>query len=99
MRGPLIAIWMATAELVEALAVGGGHVFHVCHVLQPSFNLERNGTGGHQFLKMVNLAHVLERQQVTALLDDMAVGVLKIEFQPAELCTLPPVGTPTETIL
>ena len=48
---------------------------------------------------MVNAAHVLQREQVAAVVYHVAVGILKAELQTAELCALAAVGTSRETVL
>ena len=98
LRGTAVFAGMTVDDLIEPLAVGRHHILHVGDILQPPLNLHRAGTGLHQFLQRVNAAHILQRQQMTALLYRTAVGILQVELQPAELRAGTPVGTTMEAI-
>ena len=98
-RGTTVQVGMATDNLVEALAVGGGDVLDVCHVLQAPLYLERRGASLSQCLEVVNLTEVLERQQVAVVLDDTPVAVDEVELHAADLCTLAAIGGATEAVL
>ena len=44
------------------------------------------------------LAHVFQRQEVSVLLYQLAVIVVQIELESAELCAFPSVGTSVEAV-
>ena len=95
----MISLGMAGDNLVETLTIGCRDVLHIVGILQAAFNLERNGTGLHQLLQVVNQAEVFQRQQMTALLYHLTVAVGQVEGKAAELGTSAAVGTTAEAIL
>ena len=97
--GTTVLVGMTPYERIEALAIGRHHVLDVAHILQPAFYLERGGTCSNQFFQMVRQVQVLQRQQVTLVLQLTAVGIDEVELHAAELGTLATVGRATETVL
>ena len=85
-------------QLVEALAVGGDDILYIVGILQSAFNLERDGTCLSQCLQMVNLAEVLQREQMPLVLNLFSIGIDQVELHSAELRAGSAVGTPTETM-
>lgn len=63
--------WMAGDDLIETLTIGRHHILHITCVLQTTLYLQGAHTRSHQFLQMVYLAKVFEREQV--LVVDMVV--------------------------
>ena len=99
LRGSAISLRMLGNDGIEALAIGRNDILDVGNVLQSALNLERTGTCLHQFLQMLQLAHVLQRQQVTLVFQFASVGIKQIELHAAELRTLATIGRTLEAIL
>ena len=98
-RGPAVLVGMLTDDGVEALTIGGRDVLHVRDILQATFDLKRGGTSLGQSQQVVALVHVLQREQITLVLNLTAVGILQGEAHPTELGALTTVGAPAETVL
>ena len=90
---------MTGNDLVESLTISCRDVLHVVDILQPTFYLERHSPGLHQFLQLVDSAHILQGEQMTTTFYHVPVGIFQVERQPTELGAGSSVGTPAETIL
>ena len=97
--GPAVFVRTLGHQLVESTTISRHHVLDIAYVLQPALDLERAGTGIGQLFKVVDLGHILERQQVAVVLDNPAIGIHKVELHAAELRTLTTVGRALEAVL
>ena len=70
---------MAGDDLIETLTIGCHHILHIICVFQTSLYLQRAHTRPHQFLQMVYLAKVLEREQVLVVDDGGSMVILEVE--------------------
>ena len=95
----LVAVRMTADDVVESFAVGCRHVLHVGDVLQATFNLERRGPRINQLLQVVAEVQILERQEVTVVLQDTALGIQQVERHAADLGTGTTIGRTSEAIL
>ncbi len=84
--------WAAFEDGVELLAVVGGDVLHIAHVLVAALDLERAHAGIHQVGQVGGLVVVLHRQQVFLEGDHTALVVLEGVGQAAGLGTVATVG-------
>lgn len=91
--------WMAGDDLIETLTIGRHHILHITCVLQTTLYLQGAHTRSHQFLQMVYLAKVFEREQVLVADDGGSIVILEVEGETAKLGTGTAVGRPLETIL
>ena len=98
-RSPLEVVGTPTDQVIESLAIGSYHVLHVGDVLQPAFYLERHSTRVGEFLQRIDAAHVLQRQQVTLMLNLAAVGIEEVVLHAAHLRTLATIGRAAQTEL
>ena len=83
----------------ETLTIGRHHILHIICVLQTSLYLQGAHPRPHQFLQMVYLAKVLEREQVLVVDDGGSMVILEVEGETAKLSTGAAVGRPLEAIL
>ena len=90
---------MSLDYFVKLFTVCRRYVFHISHILQSTLNLERSGPSLCKSFKIVYLAEVFQRQQVSVVFHHLSLRVHEVELQSAELCTLSPVGRARETIL
>ena len=90
---------MIAYQTVELGRVIADHIPDIGLVFQSSFNLEGCGTGIKDLLQHIILAQVFERQQVSLVFNDFAVGIFQVKFHAAELRTFATVGTAAETML
>ena len=95
----MVKVGMTAHYLIEALAVGGCDILDIGHVLEPSLNLKRRGTCLSQVLKQVYPTHILQREQVAVVLNDVVVSINQVELHTAELCTLTSVSRTVEAVL
>ena len=91
-RGTAVTVGMTGNEGIELLAVGRRDILDIADILQPPFYLERGSTCRHQFLQMLTLVEVLQRQQMTLMLQFATIGIDEVELHPTELRTGPSVG-------
>ena len=91
--------WMAGDDLIETLTIGRHHILHITCVLQTTLYLQGAHTRSHQFLQMVYLAKVFEREQVLVVDDGGSIVILEVEGETAKLGTGAAVGRPLEAIL
>ena len=84
---------VAVDDGVEQLAVMGGHVLHVAHVLVPALDLEAGDAGVDQRPQVGALVVVLEAQHMLVVGDDAAGRIGHGVGQAAFLAAIAAVGT------
>ena len=98
-RCTLIVVRMLRNKSIETLTIGRYYVFDIDDIFQPTFYLKRGGSSLDEFVEMLNLAHILQREQMALVLPFTSVGINQIELHAAELGTGTPVSRTLETIL
>ena len=96
--GTTVLTGMSGDKSVKPLAVCRHDILHIGDVLQPSFYLKRGGTSLYQFLQMVALVHVLQRQEMSLMRYLTTVGIQQVKLHPTELSTGTTVGRTSKTI-
>ena len=98
-RSALIDIRMTLDDVIESLTICCHHILDIVDVLQAALNLERCRSCLNQFLQMVTLVQVLQRQKVTLVYPLVTVTIHQVELHAAHLGTLTAIGrTPKEKL-
>ena len=90
---------MLTDIGVKALAISSGYVLNVSNILEAALDLKRYGTRLDEFIQIIALVHILEREQVTLVFYLLAIGIDQRETHTTELGALTTVGATLETML
>ena len=95
-RCPRVTVGEPLHQLVEFLGVSRRDVLHVGHVLEPSLDLERRDPCLRHAVEAVELAEVLEREEVFSPQELLPLCVFEVELHAAHLGALAPVGAALE---
>ena len=98
-RGPHVVLRPACQYSVDVLPVPGGHVLHICHILESSFDFEGAYACVHHFFERLSAVHVAQREQVAVGNQRASPPVDQVEGQAAELGTAAAVGRACEAVL
>ena len=83
---------------IDGATVGCRDILHVGGILQSAFDFERPHACIHHGLKVIDPAHILQREQVAIALNDAAFIVHQIESQATELGAATTVGRAVKLI-
>ena len=86
-------------DCIELTAIGSHYILDVVDIFQSSFYLERSSSSISKFLEMIKLTKILERQQITLMLNLLTIGIKQIKLHTTELCTFSTIGRAPETLL
>ena len=98
-RGTSVFVGVLCYNLVKRLAVSCHHVLDISNVLQSALNLKRTDARLSHVLKVLYLAHVLQREQMSVVLYFVSLAVDEAIFHSAQLRTLAPVSATLKTML
>ena len=82
---------MSLQNSVQLLPVKGGHILDIAFVLEPSFDFKGDNAGSYHLFKIIDAAHILQRQQMLVADQCLTIGILQVETGAADLGALTPI--------